>query len=111
MKPLFKNYDYEFNKNEKKLLITFCKQSLKQIEGDNRFFAEVKAFNSIIGKLQGEEAEIRFTKDEKNKLEILLKQNVKFLKEQAAKSWFFKRWMYKSLYTQYENLVENHFKE
>jgi len=111
MKKLFKNYDYEFNKNEKKLLITFCKQSLKQVEGDNRFFSEVKAFNSIISKLQGTEESIRLTKDEKNKIEILLAQNIKFLKDKAKKSWFLKKWMYKSLYTQYENLVENHFKD
>jgi hypothetical protein len=111
MKPLFKNYDFEFSSNEKKLLVTFCKQSLKQIEGDNRFFAETKAFNSMLGKLQSGEESLRLTKDEKNKLEVLLKQNIKYLKEQAAKSWFLKKWMFKSLYTQYENLVENHFKE
>ena len=111
MKKLFKNYDFEFDKNEKKLLLTFCKQSLKQIGGDSRFFNETKAFNSIIAKLQGTEESIRFTKDEKNKIEVLLVQNVKYLKEQAKKSWFLKRWMYKSLYSQYEKLVENHFKE
>jgi hypothetical protein len=111
MKKLFKNYDYEFNNNEKKLLTTFCKQSLKQIEGDNRFFAEVKALSSVISKLQSGEEIIRFTKDEQNKLEVLLKQNTKFLKEQAKKSWFLKKWMYKSLYTQYDNLIENHFKD
>lgn len=111
MKQLFKNYDYEFNTNEKKVLVTFCKQSLKQIEGDNRFFAEIKTFQSLLGKFQSGEQSIRLTKDEKNKLEILLKQNIKYLREQAAKSWFLKKWMFKSLYTQYENIVANHFKD
>lgn len=111
MKPLFKNYDYDFNNNEKKVLITFCKQSIKQIEGDSRLFAELNTFKSLLGKLQSGEPSIRLTKDEKNKLEVLLKQNIKYLKEQAAKSWFLKRWMFKSLYTQYENIVANHFKE
>jgi hypothetical protein len=111
MKKLFKNYDFEFDRNEKKLLTTFCKQSLKQIENDSRFFGEVKAFNSIIEKVNGTEESIRFTKDEKNKLELLLKQNTKFLKEKAQKSWFLKKWMYKSLYIQYDSLIEKHFKE
>ena len=50
MKKLFANYNFEFDKNEKKLLTNFCKQALKQVSGDNRFFAEEKAFNSIIRK-------------------------------------------------------------
>ena len=50
MKKLFTNYNFEFDKNEKKLLTNFCKQALKQVSGDSRFFAEEKVFNSIIEK-------------------------------------------------------------
>ena len=39
-KNLFKNYSYEFDKNEKKVLVTFCKQALKQLQGDSKFYAE-----------------------------------------------------------------------
>ena len=33
MKKLFTNYNFEFNKNEKKLISSFCKQALKQMGG------------------------------------------------------------------------------
>ena len=42
MKKLFTNYNYEFDKNEKKILKTFVKQTLTQIENDSRFFSETK---------------------------------------------------------------------
>jgi hypothetical protein len=61
MKKLFTNYNFEFNKNEKKLLTTFIKQSLKQIEGDNKFFAETKAFNSS-WKIKYGRDEVKFTR-------------------------------------------------
>ena len=50
MKKLFQNYNYEFTKNETKLLNSFCKQTLKQMEGNNQYFAETKAFYSILNK-------------------------------------------------------------
>ena len=65
MKKLFQNYKYEFTKNEKKLLSSFCKQSMKQMEGNNQYFAESKAFNQILTKIN--------SKDEKIKLEKLIK--------------------------------------
>jgi len=105
MKKLFSNYTYDFSKNEKKILTTFCKQSLKQIEGDNRFFAESKAFSSILNKLQNDDT-IKLTKDEKTRLIHQLKQNTEHLKKEIKKSWFLKKWIYKSLYTQYEGLLE-----
>ncbi|HMN48173.1 MAG TPA: hypothetical protein PKD67_03480 [Ignavibacteriaceae bacterium] len=111
MKKLFANYNFEFDKNEKKLLINFCKQALKQMSGDDKFFAEEKAFNSIIGKLNQAEGTIKFTKDEKIRLTHQLKQNSDFMKKEMKKSWFFKKWLYKSLYNQYDNLLEKHFKD
>jgi len=110
MKKLFTNYNFEFNKNEKKLLTTFIKQSLKQIEGDNKFFAETKAFNSILEKLNSGIDEVKLTKDERIRLLHQLDENVKFLKKNSEKSWFFKKWLYKSMLKQYEGILENHFK-
>ncbi len=106
MKKLFANYNFEFSTNEKKLLSTFCKQTLKQTEGDSKFFAESKAFSSILTKLQSDEDVVRLTKDEKTRLVHQLKQNTEFLVNKMKKSWFIKKWIYKSLYNQYENLLQ-----
>ncbi len=111
MKKLFTNYNFEFDKNEKKILKTFCNQTLKQIQGDNKYFAETKAFNSILDKLDGEAEVIKLTKDERTKLKYQLSENVKFLKKKMTKSWFLKKWLYKSMYYQYENIITNHFED
>ena len=106
MKKLFANYNFDFSVNEKKLLSTFCRQTLKQTEGDNKYFAESKAFSSILTKLQNNEETVRLTKDEKTRLVHQLKQNTEFLGNKMKKSWFIKKWIYKSLYNQYENLLQ-----
>ncbi len=110
MKKLFTNYNFELDKNEKKLLSTFCKQTLKQIEGDNRFFAESKAFNSVLQKLNEDNEIVRLTKDERTRLKYQIEQNVKHLKKSMEKSWFIKKWLYKSMLNQYQNILETHFK-
>ena len=38
-------------------------------------------------------------------------QNIKHIKKTMDKSWFFKRWLYKSMLTQYNNILTNHFEE
>ena len=111
MKKLFANYNFEFDKNEKKLLINFSKQALKQMSGDSKFFSEEKAFNSIIEKLNSGNEIVKLTKDEKIRLTHQLKQNSDFMKKAMKKSWFFKKWLYKSLNKQYDNLLEKHFKD
>lgn len=111
MKKLFANYNFDFDKNEKKLLINFCKQALKQMSGDDKFFAEQKAFNSIITKLNEADGTVKFTKDEKIRLTHQLKQNSEFMKKEMKRSLFIKKWLYKSLYNQYDNLLEKHFKD
>ncbi len=111
MKKLFANYNFDFDKNEKKLLINFCKQALKQVSGDNKFFAEEKAFNSVIEKLKQDNETVKFTKDEKIRLTHQLTQNSEFMKKEMKKSWFLKKWLYKSLYKQYDGLLERHFKD
>jgi hypothetical protein len=110
MKKLFTNYNFEFDKNEKKLLTTFCRQTLKQIEGDNRYYSEERTFNSLITKLASDEDTIKLTKDERIKLKHQLEENVKFLKEKSDKSWFIKKWMYKSMLNQYSSILNNHFR-
>lgn len=110
MKKLFTNYNFEFNKNEKKLISSFCKQALKQMGNDNQYFAETKAFNSILEKLNGDSEIVKLTKDEKIRLTHNIKQNVDYLKKQMDKSWFLKKWLMKSLYNQYVNIYDNHFK-
>jgi hypothetical protein len=110
MKKLFTNYNFQFEKNEKKLLTSFCKQALKQMGNDNKYFAEVKAFNSILEKLNGDAETVKLTKDEKIRLSEQLKQNMDYIGRHANKSWFIKKWLMKSLYKQYSSLYENHFK-
>ncbi len=110
MKKLFQNYKYEFTKNEKKLLNSFCKQSLKQMEGNNQYFAETKAFNSILTKINSGDETIKLTKDEKTRLTFQIKQNVDHIQKQLNKSWFIKKWMMSSLYNQYNDLLNTHFK-
>jgi hypothetical protein len=109
MKKLFTNYNFEFDKNEKKLINSFCKQALKQLD-EKQNFGEVKAFNSIIEKLNSNSETVKLTKDEKIKLANNLKQNIDYIRKQMDKSWFLKKWLMKSLYNQYSSLYENHFK-
>jgi len=110
MKKLFTNYNFEFNKNEKKLLSSFCKQALKQLGNDNENFADVKAFNSVLEKLSANTESVKLTKDEKIRLTNNIKQNIDYLKRQMNKSWFLKKWLMKSLHKQYADIYENHFK-
>jgi hypothetical protein len=110
MKKLFTNYNFEFNKNEKKLLSSFCKQALKQLGSDNENFADVKAFNSVLEKLNANTESIKLTKDEKIRLTNNIKQNIDYLNKQMKKSWFLKKWLMKSLHKQYADIYENHFK-
>jgi hypothetical protein len=110
MKKLFTNYNFEFDKNEKKLLTTFSKQVLKQLGTDNKFFAESKAFNSILEKLNASTDSLKLTRDERTRFLNQLNENVKYLKKKMDGSWFIKKWIYKSMYVQYYNILEKHFR-
>lgn len=109
-KQLFTNYNFEFDKNEKKIIQSFSKQVLKQVQGNSKFFGEEKAFNSILGKINSGDEKIKFTKDEKIRFTNQLKQNIDYIKKEMSKSWFLKKWLMKSLINQYTNLYEKHFK-
>lgn len=108
-KPLFKNYNFQFDKNEKKILINFCKSIIKQMAADEKFSVEIKTYNAIIDKLNEPSDEVKFTKDEKTKLVLHLKENIKHMEAMLKKSGFLKRWLYKSALTQYRSLMENKF--
>ncbi|MDP4115427.1 MAG: hypothetical protein Q8903_04795 [Bacteroidota bacterium] len=110
MKKLFQNYNFEFNSSEKKILGTFLKQVLKQL-GDNKdYYPYTTAYKSVLEKINSGDETIRLTKDEKGKVKEQLENSLKLYKKEIKKAWFFKRWLYRSMITQYEALVENHFK-
>ncbi len=111
MKKLFKNYSYQFDKNEAKIISSFCKQAINQMGSDKNFFSDVKAFTSIQEKLAQNPSDVKLTKDEKVRLVRQLKENLKFIKTSMDKSWIVKKWFYKSMYNQYNNLIYNHFEE
>ena len=110
MKKLFQNYNFEFNSSEKKILSTFLKQILKQL-GDNKdYYPYITAFKSVLEKLNSGDESIRLTKDEKSKVKDQLENSLKLYKKEIQKSWFLKKWLYRSMITQYEAILENHFK-
>lgn len=111
MKKLFKNYNFEFDKNEIKLISSFSKQVLKQLNGNDQYFGEIRAFNSILEKVQNGADSVKLTKDEYTRLRNQLKENVKHINKEMSKAWFFKKWIYKSLLIQYSSLLEKHFSE
>lgn len=108
-KPLFKNYNFQFDKNEKKVLVTFCKSLLKQVGSDEKYYGEIKSFNSIIDKLNAAADEVKFTKEEKTKLVFNLNNNIAELKKRSGQGFFLMRWFYKSAYKQYNNILQKHF--
>jgi len=112
MKKLqFRNYNFEFTKNDKKLIQSICKTVIKQTAGDQKYFAEVKALSSMLDKVKSGDATIKLTKDEFTRFRYQLEVNIKHFKDQIKKGWFFKKWLYKSILMQYEILYENHFKD
>jgi len=104
-RKLFKNYEFEFDTNQKKVLTSFVKQSSKQMATDDRLVKEVRIFDSIVNKLETSDEKIKFTKDEKTKLVFQLKENIKHLEKTMDKAWFMKKWFYKSMYNQYINIL------
>ena len=110
-KSLFKNYNYEFDKNEAKIITTFCRQAIKQMVTDDRFTKDVKAFESVIEKVTTNPLSVKLVKDEKIRLTRQLEENIKFIKNKMDKSWFLPRWFYKSMYNQYNSLLIQHFRD
>ncbi len=111
MKPLFKNYNFEFDSSERKLLLTMVKQILKQIEGDNRYITETRIYQNLQEKLSSNQSPVKLTKEEVKRLELQLTENAKVLREKVKKAFFLMKWLYKPLLKQYEILLNKHFKK
>jgi len=111
MKNLFKNYVFEFDKTERKLLSTFAKQMINQLSSSPQYAKAYNAFASIVNKLNTSEEKIKLTKEERTLLESNIKKNLSYLKEKHKKSSFLTRWLYKSVIKQYEIIINKHFND
>jgi len=111
MKTLFKNYNYSFEKNDAKIISTFCKQAIKQMSTDERFSSDIKAYQSIISKIDTNAAEVKLTKDEKFRLVKQMEENIKHYKKEINHSWFIKKWLYKSMLKQYNLILSKYFED
>lgn len=111
MKKGFRNYNFEFDKNEIRMLTTLSKQVLKQVEGKKDYYRIERAFAGILEKLNSGEDVVRLTKDEYTQIALHLRENIKFFAEKIKKSWFFMKWFYKPLMTQYQTIYDTHFKD
>lgn len=104
-RKLFQKYEYEFDKNERKILSSFSKQVIKQMESDDKFARELRVFHSVQGKLEESQEKIKFTKEEKTKLSLQLSENVKYLEKKVEKSWWLMKWFYKNMLNQYQGIL------
>lgn len=104
-KKLFQNYEFEFDKNENKIILSFAKQAVKQMETDDRLAKEVRIFNSVISKLNSNKDKVKLTKEEKTKLLFQLNENVKHLQSKVDKAWFLTKWFYKNMLNQYQSII------
>ena len=103
-KKLFHNYEFELDKNEAKVLSSFARQAVNQMEMDDKYAKEVKLFNSITSKLSTLDSKVKFTKDEKTRLTFQLSENIKHLQNKTDNAWFLTRWFYKNMLNQYNSL-------
>ena len=87
-----------------KVISSFAKQAVKQMETDDRLVKEVRIFNSIISKLNSNPDKVKFTKEEKTKLIFQLGENVKHLQKKVDKAWFLTKWFYKNMLNQYQSI-------
>lgn len=112
MKIALRNYNLEFQKNDKKVILQFIKQALKQTEGssDLQMIKHSKLLKSITAKMN-ESSEVKFTKDEYFALKNLIVTNAQHLKKQIKSAGFIKRFFLKSLEKQYSNIVTNYFQD
>ena len=111
MKKTIRSYDFEFDKGERRIINAFCKQILKQVAGIPEHFKTEQVFNSVSEKINGGEDVIRLTKNEYMIFGMQLKSNIRYLNDKMDKAWFIKKWIFKSLRSQYALVYEKHFKE
>ncbi len=113
MKLQFRNYNFKFDKVERKFLIQYCKQTLNQLPEKQEYLHIARIFESILNKLTNstDDQEVKFTKEELTKFEFTLKENLKLLNNQFKKAGFFKRWFLKPVIKQYSAIIEKHFNQ
>ena len=110
-KKLFQNYKFEFDKNEAKIITSFCKQASNQMMSDDRFANDVRAFNSIMEKISNDPNDVKLSKDEKTRLVRQLRENVKYIEKEMSRTNFIKRWLMNSMHKQYTSLLTKHFSD
>ena len=81
------------------------------MQGQDQSFTDINSFNSIINKLNSSDEVVKLTKDESRRLTMQLKENVKHIEKQITKSWIIKRWLLKTIYKQYNSILERHFSD
>ena len=107
----FRNYNFEFDKNEKKILVSLCKKVVKEVQGKKDYYRIERAFTGMLEKLNSGEEPVRLTKDEYIQMSMNLRENVKFMNDKMKNTWFLMRWIYKSMVMQYSNIYEKYFSD
>jgi bisphosphoglycerate-dependent phosphoglycerate mutase len=107
----FRNYNFEFDKNERRYLQALCKQLIKQVGGDQQYYHIERAFTSVQAKLNTPDETVKLTKDEFQKIQEQLSANVRHFKKKIEKASFLTKWYYKMMLGQFESMYNNHFKD
>ncbi len=112
MKIALRNYNLDFDKTDKKVVVQFLKQAIKQTDGSQEvnMVKQNRLLSSILEKVSGADS-VKFTKDEYFALKNMIVANQQHLKKQLAAAGFFKKWLYKSLEGQYSKLVTKYFQD
>ena len=104
----FRNYNFEFDKNEKKFLVSLCNKVVKEVQGKKDYYKIERAFAGMLEKLNSGEDTVKLTKDEYIQMSMNLRENVKFMNNKMKNTWFLMRWIYKSMVMQYSNIYEKY---
>lgn len=112
MKLAIRNYNLDFEKTDKKVVLQFVKQAIKQTEGsqDVNMVKQNRLLCSIQEKVSAADS-VKFTKEEYFALKNMIVANQQHLKKQLAKAGFFKKFFLKSLEAQYSKLVSKYFQD
>ncbi len=107
----FRNYNFEFDKTEKKFLVSLCNKVVKEVQGKKDYYKIERAFAGMLEKLNSGEDPVKLTKDEYIQMSLNLRENIKFMNNKMKNTWFLMRWIYKSMVMQYSNIYEKHFSD
>jgi len=112
MKIALRNYTLDFDKTDKKVVLQFVKQAVKQTEGsqDVNMVKQNRLLSTILEKVSSSDS-VKFTKDEYFALKNMIAGQHLHLKKQIAKAGFFKKFFLKQLEGQYSKLVSKYFQD